>query len=149
MPSYVQSCQTDTHWPTERCPPCSWGVAQGEPFGPDSEKSIKKAVLSAEVELLFKCQISYKDESMPNPNWPPSLSKWRSEHYQRGGGEASFHSKPPETLQTLFCDTLISPTKNSEPGPREAVSGARYFLWNKQHCSASANRAGLSEGSSI
>lgn len=67
----------------------------------------------------------------------------------QGGGEASFQSKPPETLQTLFCDTLISPTKNSELGPTEAVSGARCFLWNKQHRSASANRAGLPEGSSI
>lgn len=67
----------------------------------------------------------------------------------KGGGEVSFQSEPPETMQTLFCDTPISSTKNSEPGPTEAVSGAQYFLWNKQHCSASANRARLPEGSSI
>lgn len=67
----------------------------------------------------------------------------------KGGGETWFQSQPPETLQTLFSGTLIAPTKNSGLGPMEAVSGARYFLWNKQHCSASANRAGLSEGSSI
>lgn len=49
----------------------------------------------------------------------------------------------------FLWSTFSFPTKNSELGPTEAVSGVRYFLWNKQHCSASANRAWLPEGSSI
>lgn len=80
-----------------------------------------------------------------------SSSKWRTEQaaHQRGG---VWIKAPRDTgaKATPFSDTLLfSPTKNSELGPTEAVSGVRYFLWNKQHCSTSANRAWLPEGSSI
>lgn len=92
------STDGDTLAPTEPCPPCKkqyTGVAQREAFGFDSEKSRKKEALEAEVEFLFKFQISYKDERMLNPNSPPSPSKWRPEHYQRGeAGRPRFSLSP-------------------------------------------------------
>lgn len=117
LSSYVQSWQTDAHWPLQNhalpAKKRSTGGAQREAFGLDSEKSRKKEALQAEVEFLFTFQISYKDERMSNPNWPPSPSKWHSEHYQRGGGRRPRFNLGPQRGCKPFSAILLFPLQRT------------------------------------